>query len=209
MVATRRRPGRGRSGLHRAGCWLTASRGDPQDSATENRPPMAGPKGPAQVRVKRCGKSAPASGATRTARQTPPGARPSVGRPARPMSPGRPHRWMTTHPDPRKGPVDRTPPTGRLTVTYPGRRSEIASELLLLCSSVGVDRRHLSLSDGILAESGGILAERQPLGSWRRSGRLRMIGPGRGRSQVDQTNGAVSELTGPFTVQETAWAAPR
>ena len=38
----RRGPCRGRSGLHRAGCWLTASRGDPQDSATESRPPMAG-----------------------------------------------------------------------------------------------------------------------------------------------------------------------
>ena len=63
---------------------------------------MAGPPGPDQVRVKRCGKSAPAPGATRTARQTPPGARPSVGRLARPMSPGRPHRWMTTHPDPRR-----------------------------------------------------------------------------------------------------------
>ena len=25
---------------------------------------------------------------------------------------------MVTHPDPRKGPVDRTPPTGRLTVTH-------------------------------------------------------------------------------------------
>jgi len=24
---------------------------------------------------------------------------------------------MATHPDPRKGPVDKTPPTGRLTVT--------------------------------------------------------------------------------------------
>src|SRR6202035_6067006 len=78
---------------------------------------MAGPPGPDQVRVKRYGKSAPAPGVTRTARQTPLGARPSVGRPARPMSPGRPHRWMTTHPDTRKGPVDRTPPTGRLTVT--------------------------------------------------------------------------------------------
>src|SRR3984885_15008094 len=33
---------RGRSGLHRAGCWLTASRGDPQDSATERKPPRAG-----------------------------------------------------------------------------------------------------------------------------------------------------------------------
>jgi len=27
---------------------------------------------------------------------------------------------MVTQPDPRKGPVDRTPPTGRLTVTHPG-----------------------------------------------------------------------------------------
>jgi hypothetical protein len=30
---------RGKSELHRAGCWLTASRGDSQDSATESRPP--------------------------------------------------------------------------------------------------------------------------------------------------------------------------
>src|SRR5439155_14151177 len=72
---------------------------------------------PAQARVKRCGKSAPAPGVTRAARQTPPGARPSVGRLARPMSPGRPHRWMATHPDPGNRPVDRIPPTGRLTVT--------------------------------------------------------------------------------------------
>src|SRR5204862_471403 len=46
----------GKSGLHRAGCWLTASRGDSRDSATENKPPAARP-----VRVKRCGKSAPRS----------------------------------------------------------------------------------------------------------------------------------------------------
>ena len=30
---------RGKSGLRRAGCWLTASRGDSKESATENRPP--------------------------------------------------------------------------------------------------------------------------------------------------------------------------
>jgi hypothetical protein len=87
-------PVRGTSGLHRARCWVTPSRGDPQESATENRPPMAGPvagRGPAQVRVKRCGKSAPAPGATRAARQTPPGARPRRGRTARPRTPpGRP-----------------------------------------------------------------------------------------------------------------------
>ena len=46
---------RGKSGLRRAGCWLTASRGDSKDSATENRPPVR--EGP--VRVKRRGKSAP------------------------------------------------------------------------------------------------------------------------------------------------------
>ena len=47
--------------------------------------------GPAQVRVKRCGKSAPAPGATRAARQTPSGARPRRGRAARPQTPpGRP-----------------------------------------------------------------------------------------------------------------------
>ncbi len=45
----------------------SASRGDPQDSATERKPPMAG-LAPAQVRVKRCGKSAPAAGATSSAR---------------------------------------------------------------------------------------------------------------------------------------------
>lgn len=32
-------PSRGTSGLHRARWWLTATRGDPRDSATENRPP--------------------------------------------------------------------------------------------------------------------------------------------------------------------------
>src|SRR6186997_3223070 len=34
---------RGTSGLHRAGWWLTATRGDPRDSATENRPPRRPP----------------------------------------------------------------------------------------------------------------------------------------------------------------------
>ncbi len=29
----------GKSGLHRAGCWITSSGGDPKESATENRPP--------------------------------------------------------------------------------------------------------------------------------------------------------------------------
>lgn len=31
---------RGKSGQHRAGCWLTARRREPMESATENTPPM-------------------------------------------------------------------------------------------------------------------------------------------------------------------------
>src|SRR3954464_6234867 len=34
---------RGRSGLHRARWWATPTRGDPRDSATENRPPLRPP----------------------------------------------------------------------------------------------------------------------------------------------------------------------
>ena len=42
---------RGKSGLHRVGCWLTASGGDSKESAAENIPPMAAYA--AQVRLKR------------------------------------------------------------------------------------------------------------------------------------------------------------
>jgi hypothetical protein len=133
LVETVSRPGgrgaarlrRGRSGLRRARVLARARAGRPVGSG--NREQTAdGPGDRAQARVKRCGKSAPASGVTPAARQPPPGARSSVGRPARSVaseatpatqSPGRPHRWMVTHPEPRKGPVDRIPPTGRLTVT--------------------------------------------------------------------------------------------
>lgn len=31
----------GKSGLHRAGCWVTPSLGDEQESATESKPPSA------------------------------------------------------------------------------------------------------------------------------------------------------------------------
>ena len=68
-ASTRRR---GRSGLHRARWWVTPTRGDPRDSATENRPPaLYG----GQVRVKRWCKRPPAARATGSARQTPLGAR--------------------------------------------------------------------------------------------------------------------------------------
>lgn len=37
-----RESGRGKSELHRAGELLTATRGDPRESGTENKPPMGG-----------------------------------------------------------------------------------------------------------------------------------------------------------------------
>ena len=61
----------GKSELHRAGCWLTARRGNPTESATENTPPRLRGKGePARQEL-----TAPV--ATPGARQTPPGARPN------------------------------------------------------------------------------------------------------------------------------------
>jgi len=55
------RKGRGKSGLHRVLGLVTPGRGDPTESATENKPPMAGQwkHGADQVRVKRWGKSPP------------------------------------------------------------------------------------------------------------------------------------------------------
>jgi len=62
----------GKSELHRAGWSLTATGGDPKESATENIPPAF-----RQVRVKRRGKSSPVSRVTGKAWQTPSGARPN------------------------------------------------------------------------------------------------------------------------------------
>ena len=48
----------GKSELPRAAGWLTARRGNATESATENKPPITIRKS-REVRVKRCGKSAP------------------------------------------------------------------------------------------------------------------------------------------------------
>src|ERR671916_3277463 len=58
---------RGTSGLHRAGWSSTATRGDPRDSATENKPPAL-----ALVRVKRRCKRPPHTGGPVWLRKTPP-----------------------------------------------------------------------------------------------------------------------------------------
>jgi hypothetical protein len=60
------------------GCRVTPGGGNPRESATEtNRLPK--PTRRRQVRVKRCGKSAPRSWQQGLARQTPPGAKPNRG----------------------------------------------------------------------------------------------------------------------------------
>ena len=58
---------RGKSGLHRAGGWVTPRRREATESATETTPPMGRSLLWPQARVKRCGKSAPGSGASRDA----------------------------------------------------------------------------------------------------------------------------------------------
>jgi hypothetical protein len=74
------------------------TRGNPRESATESRPPMAEPHvSSAQVRVKRCGKSAPASwrhgGSANPTRCKAKQGRSQAAR----QGPGRPQRWMVAH----------------------------------------------------------------------------------------------------------------
>ena len=99
----------------------------------------------AQVRVKRCGKSAPASGVTSMARQTPPGARPNVGdeRPVR-QSPGtdtplvgRIDGWSPR----RREALDRTPPTGRLTIA----RIASTARRMMISTTLRPASNHLTL----------------------------------------------------------------
>ncbi len=96
--------------------------------------------GPVSARVKRCGKSAPALRATGAARQTPPGARSSRERTARPQTlPGRSQRWMAIQGDPGNGLPDRIPPTGRLPATATG--SGIPAGPVLLPAGPSPQRR--------------------------------------------------------------------
>ena len=94
-------PFRGRSGLRRAGCWLTASRGDPQDSATERKPPMAGPrartgKGEKVRQERTSGGGDPAGSVNPTRSKAKRGRRAARPVPEKGRSPGRPLRWMAT-----------------------------------------------------------------------------------------------------------------
>ncbi len=92
----RRRRG-GKSGLRRAGCWVTPRRSDATESATETIAPMASRQREGQARVKRCGKSAPGPGESRDAGKPHPeqgqieGLLPSRRAAPGCSSPGRPH----------------------------------------------------------------------------------------------------------------------
>ena len=81
---------RGKSGHHRAGCWVTPRRGNPTEE--RNREKTADAATRPQVRVKRCGKSAPAVPVTVPARQAPPGATPDRDDDAARRVPGRRQR---------------------------------------------------------------------------------------------------------------------
>lgn len=54
---------RGKSGLRRAGCWVTPSGGDLKESATEMQTARREARPlRCEARMERCGKSAPAAG---------------------------------------------------------------------------------------------------------------------------------------------------
>ena len=107
MAAARRVKSASPSGSRKVGTpqgrvLVNGQSGRPAGKCHRKQTADGGPRA-AQVRVKRCGKSAPAAGVTRSARQTPPGARSNRGWTARPAlirahPPGRPRRWMVTEP---------------------------------------------------------------------------------------------------------------
>jgi len=136
-----------------------ASRGDSQESATENKPPQRLPEGCHGARVKRCGKSAPAPRATGVARQTPPGARPCRERASRPQTlPGRPQRWMAIH-----GAGDSAP--GQNPAYRPTPR-HIRNGLSTV--SCGGQRRHDAQSSALGARRFRFVSDRRRFASIRR-----------------------------------------
>jgi hypothetical protein len=104
------------TGSRKVGAPQGKGAGESQDGATcriratESRPPMAPERSGAQARVKRCGKSAPAPGATPAARQPPPGARSNRGRAGPATSPqvDRTDGWPPIR-NSRKGPGGQNP----------------------------------------------------------------------------------------------------
>jgi hypothetical protein len=97
-------PPRGKSGHRRAGWSVTPTRGNPRESATERTPPTLGlvrrpcrRRSDEQARLKRCGKSAPASRRRGgPANPTRCKAKQDRSQAAR-RGPGRPLRWMAVH----------------------------------------------------------------------------------------------------------------
>ena len=137
---------RGRSGLHRARWWVTPTRGNPRDSATENRPPagpaQAGRAGKGETAVQettsgpgdRTGSANPTWSKVKKSGATASGARTYEGCP--PECAGRPlegagnstRRQMVANRCPQ-GPGNRTRPTGQpvRTKTWDLRRRRLGA----------------------------------------------------------------------------------
>ncbi len=120
------------------GCWREPGRGDLPVQGNREQTADGGAPGdrwPAQARVKRCGKSAPASGATPAAGNPhPEQGQAWDGRPGRCPQVGRKDGWPPG--GDRKGTAYRIRLTGRLTVTHPS------------LSFLGVVSRHTPCSSG-------------------------------------------------------------
>ena len=105
------------------GCWREPGRGDLPVQGNREQTADGGAPGdrwPAQARVKRCGKSAPASGATPAAGNPhPEQGQAWDGRPGRCPQVGRTDGWPPG--GDRKGPAYRIRLIGRLTVTTAGQ----------------------------------------------------------------------------------------
>ena len=103
------------------GCWREPGRGDLPVQGNREQTADGGAPGdrwPAQARVKRCGKSAPASGATPAAGNPhPEQGQAWDGRPGRCPQVGRTDGWPPRR-RPARGPPDRIRLTSRLTVTH-------------------------------------------------------------------------------------------
>jgi hypothetical protein len=109
------------------GCWREPGRGDLPVQGNREQTADGGAPGdrrPAQARVKRCGKSAPASGATPAAGNPhPEQGQAWDGRPGRCPQVGRTDGWPPRR-RPARGLLDRIRLTSRLTVTRPGQGAE-------------------------------------------------------------------------------------
>ncbi len=131
---------------------LARARSGRPDGQCNRKQTADGPGNRSQVRVKRCGKSAPAYGAIRPAWSTPPGARSSRGfgllaRDALASQPsGRSLRWMVTG----YFGTHRIPLTARLTVTLCSQLRRSQAHHVRSCAALRDSRADRSTGSGFV-----------------------------------------------------------